>query len=115
MSPVLRLLAKRLVTSIIVLIGVSMLIFVIARVIPGDSGAHRAPGPNATAEQVQILQERLHLNEPIPVQYGHFISDVARGDLGRIALYQPPGHARHRAVPAGDARTDLRRRADDDP
>jgi len=85
MSPVLRLLAKRLVTSIIVLIGVSMLIFIIARVIPGDP-ARIALGPNASAEQVQILQERLHLNEPIPVQYGYFISDVARGDLG-VSLY----------------------------
>jgi peptide/nickel transport system permease protein len=52
MSPVLRLLAKRLVTSIIVLIGVSMLIFTIARVIPGDP-ARIALGPNATAEQVR--------------------------------------------------------------
>lgn len=85
MSPVLRLLAKRLVTSIIVLIGVSMLIFTIARVIPGDP-ARIALGPNATAEQVQNLRERLHLNEPLPVQYGHFIADLSRGDLG-VSLY----------------------------
>jgi peptide/nickel transport system permease protein len=85
MSPLLRLLAKRLVTSIIVLIGVSMLIFAIARVIPGDP-ARIALGPNATAEQVANLRERLHLNEPIPVQYGHFVADLARGDLG-ISLY----------------------------
>ncbi|MFN4273087.1 MAG: ABC transporter permease [Aliihoeflea sp.] len=85
MSPVLRLLAKRLVTSIIVLIGVSMLIFTIARVIPGDP-ARIALGPNATAEQVQNLRERLHLNESLPVQYGHFIADLSRGDLG-VSLY----------------------------
>lgn len=85
MSSVLRLLAKRLVTSIIVLIGVSMLIFAIARVIPGDP-ARIALGPNATAEQVANLRERLHLNEPVPVQYGHFVADLARGDLG-ISLY----------------------------
>ena len=51
MPPVIRLLAKRLGTSLIVLIGVSMLIFAIARVIPGDP-ARIALGPNATAEQV---------------------------------------------------------------
>lgn len=85
MSPIFRILAKRLLTSVIVLIGVSVLIFVIARVIPGDP-ARIALGPNATAEQVGILRERLHLNEPLPVQYGYFIADLARGDLG-VSLY----------------------------
>ena len=50
MPPVVRLLAKRLGTSLIVLVGVSMLIFAIARIIPGDP-ARIALGPNATAEQ----------------------------------------------------------------
>lgn len=85
MPPVVRLLAKRLGTSLIVLIGVSMLIFAIARVIPGDP-ARIALGPNASAEQVEALRERLHLNDPLPVQYGYFVSEVARGDLG-ISLY----------------------------
>ena len=48
MPPVIRLLAKRLAISVIVLIGVSMLIFAIARVIPGDP-ARIALGPNATS------------------------------------------------------------------
>ncbi|MBO6718503.1 MAG: ABC transporter permease [Rhizobiaceae bacterium] len=85
MSPVVRLIAKRLGISLIVLIGVSMLIFTIARVIPGDP-ARIALGPNATAEQVAALRERLHLNESLPVQYGYFIADLAQGDLG-ISLY----------------------------
>ena len=86
MSPVVRLLVKRLSISIIVLIGVSMLIFTIARVIPGDP-ARIALGPNATVEQVDQLREKLHLNEPIWVQYGYFIRDFSRGDLG-ISLYR---------------------------
>ena len=69
----------------IVLIGVSMLIFAIARVIPGDP-ARIALGPNATAEQVTALRERLHLDQPIVVQYGYFLADLCRGDLG-ISLY----------------------------
>ena len=85
MSPVLRLLAKRLVTSLIVLVGVSMLIFAIARVIPGDP-ARIALGPNATAEQLENLRERLHLDAPLTAQYGHFIADLARGDLG-VSFY----------------------------
>ncbi|WP_159587257.1 ABC transporter permease [Chelativorans xinjiangense] len=85
MSPVTRLILKRLGMSLIVLVGVSMLIFTIARVIPGDP-ARIALGPNATAEQVEALRQRLHLDEPLPVQYGYFIRDLAQGDLG-ISLY----------------------------
>lgn len=85
MPSVLRLILKRLGISLIVLIGVSMLIFAIARVIPGDP-ARIALGPNATVEQVEALRQRLHLDRPLPVQYGYFIADLARGDLG-ISLY----------------------------
>ena len=85
MPPVLRLLAKRLGTSLIVLIGVSLLIFAIARVIPGDP-ARIALGPNATAAAIAALRERLHLDDPFVLQYGYFLADLARGDLG-ISLY----------------------------
>ncbi len=85
MSPVVRLLVKRLSISVIVLIGVSMLIFMIARVIPGDP-ARIALGPNATAEQVEQLRQKLHLEDPIWVQYGYFVRNLAHGDLG-ISLY----------------------------
>src|SRR5690349_22337401 len=85
MPPFVRLLAKRLGTSLIVLIGVSLLIFAIARVIPGDP-ARIALGPNATVEAVAALRDRLHLNENFFVQYGYFLADLFRGDLG-ISLY----------------------------
>jgi len=85
MSAVIRLLLRRLGISIIVLIGVSMLIFAIARIIPGDP-ARIALGPNANAEQISILRTHMHLDESIPVQYGYFLADLSRGDLG-ISLY----------------------------
>jgi peptide/nickel transport system permease protein len=85
MPPLVRLLAKRLGTSFVVLIGVSLLIFAIARVIPGDP-ARIALGPNATADAVAALRDRLHLNEPFIAQYGYFLRDLFRGDLG-ISLY----------------------------
>ncbi|MEX0347027.1 MAG: ABC transporter permease [Rhizobiaceae bacterium] len=85
MSPVFRLLAHRLGMSLIVLIGVSMLIFAIARIIPGDP-ARIALGPNATPEQVEKLRQALHLDENIIVQYGYFVTDLFRGDLG-VSLY----------------------------
>lgn len=62
-----------------------MLIFAIARVIPGDP-ARIALGPNATSEQIAKLRAQMHLDESLPVQYGHFVADVTRGDLG-TSLY----------------------------
>ena len=85
MSATVRLLAKRLATSLIVLIGVSILIFAIARIIPGDP-ARIALGPNATADAVAALREKLHLNDSFVAQYGYFVTDLAHGDLG-ISLY----------------------------
>ncbi|WP_349358384.1 ABC transporter permease [Stappia sp.] len=85
MSSVIRLILKRLGISLVVLIGVSMLIFAIARVIPGDP-ARIALGPSATPEQVEVLREKLHLNDPLPLQYAYFLADLARGDLG-VSLY----------------------------
>jgi len=85
MSPVIRVLLQRIGTSILVLFGVSILIFAIARVIPGDP-ARIALGPNATAEAVANLRGQLHLNDNIGVQYGYFLADLLRGNLG-ISLY----------------------------
>jgi len=85
MSPVLRILLRRLGVSVLVLIGVSMLIFVIARVVPGDP-ARIALGPNASQAMVDALRAERHLNDPIVVQYGWFLRDLAHGDLG-TSLY----------------------------
>lgn len=85
MSAILRLLLRRLGISLIVLIGVSMLIFAIARIIPGDP-ARIALGPNATVEAVANLRAEMHLDEVLPVQYFYFVHDVLRGDLG-TSLY----------------------------
>ncbi|KAB0567265.1 ABC transporter permease [Brucella pituitosa] len=85
MSPFIRLLAKRLGTSLLVLIGVSVLIFAIARVIPGDP-ARIALGPNATPEAIAALRDKLHLDASFFVQYGYFLADLMHGNLG-ISLY----------------------------
>ena len=85
MPPALRMLLSRLGTSVLVLFGVSVLIFLIARVIPGDP-ARIALGPNATADAVAALRQQLHLNDNILVQYGYFLSGLLHGDLG-ISLY----------------------------
>ena len=82
---ILHLLARRLASALIVFVGVSMLIFAIARVIPGDP-ARIALGPNATQEQVEALRTARHFDRPVPVQYLYFLRDLSHGDLG-TSLY----------------------------
>ena len=78
-------LARRLLAAIGVLVGVSILIFIIARVIPGDP-ARIALGPMASQEQVANLREELYLDRPLPLQYLEFVKRLAQGDLGQ-SLY----------------------------
>src|SRR6516162_11027097 len=85
MSPLLRTLMHRLLSSLVVLIGVSMLMFAIARVIPGDP-ARIALGPNATEAQVKALRQERHLDQPIPLQYWEYVRELAHGNLGN-SLY----------------------------
>ena len=78
-------LVRRVAYSIFVLIGLSMLIFTIVRVMPGDP-ARLALGARATKEAVQELRDRMHLDESLPVQYYHWVKDVLQGKLG-ISLW----------------------------
>lgn len=85
MHLVLALFLKRLGSTLLVLFGVSILIFGIARLMPGDP-ARIALGPNASAAQIEALRAERHLDEPIPMQYLYFLQDLSRGDLG-TSLY----------------------------
>lgn len=78
-------LLRRVLWSLLVLVGLSVVIFTIARVIPGDP-ARMALGPTATQEQVVELQHKLGLDRPIIEQYGLFVAGLLRGDLGRSLL-----------------------------
>ncbi len=74
--------AYRLVSSLFVLLGLSLLIFTLSRIVPGDP-ARLALGPMAPQWAVDKLREELHLNEPIYTQYFYWVSNVLRGDLGQ--------------------------------
>ena len=78
-------LVRRVLWSLLVLVGLSIVIFVIARVVPGDP-ARMALGPTATQQQVLDLQHKLGLDRPIIEQYGMFIGALSHGDLGRSLL-----------------------------
>lgn len=78
----LKYLFKRLVQGIFVIIGISILIFIISRIVPGDP-ARMALGPSAPQAVVDQLREEMHLNESIPVQYVYWFKGVLSGDFGK--------------------------------
>ena len=64
----LRYILKRLLQGVFVLIGVSIVIFCLSRIIPGDP-ARLALGQHATQEAVDNLSKQMYLDKPLPVQY----------------------------------------------
>jgi peptide/nickel transport system permease protein len=82
-------LTRRILWSLLVLIGLSMVIFVIARVMPGDP-ARMAMGPRASQEQVAELKARMGLDRPVIEQYAHYVAGLAHGDLGLSFLTKRP-------------------------
>ena len=66
---------------ILVLVGISLLIFFLARVMPGDP-ARLALGPEATKEQVKALRHKLGLDQPLYTQYYVFLKGLFKGELG---------------------------------
>ncbi len=88
MSPGLYL-VRRALGFVVVLIGLSVVIFVVARLVPGDP-ARIALGPQATPEQVAQLHREMGLDDPAIVQYGRYLAGVLRGDLGRSTLTGRP-------------------------
>jgi peptide/nickel transport system permease protein len=77
----LRYLARRLLLTIPVLLGVATLVFSLIHLIPGDP-AQAMLGDGASQEDVAELRGRLGLDRPLIVQYGSFLNGVVRGDLG---------------------------------
>jgi len=73
--------AKRLFYSIFVLLGLSIVVFMMSRIFPGDP-ARAALGSLAPQWAVDKLREQLHLNDPIYVQYWIWLTKALRGDLG---------------------------------
>jgi ABC-type dipeptide/oligopeptide/nickel transport system permease component len=73
---------RRLFLAVPVLFGVSVLVFSVLHLAPGDPAAIML-GAQATKEDVQRLHRDLGLDQPLVIQYLHWIGQVARGDLGR--------------------------------
>lgn len=76
-----RLVVRRLLSLVPLLFVVSILVFGLIVLLPGDR-ARAIAGDDATPEQVAQVRESLGLDRPVVVQYGHWVSQVARGDMG---------------------------------
>ncbi|MGN7387348.1 ABC transporter permease [Sporosarcina sp. SAFN-015] len=72
---------RRLLQTIPVLLGVSILVFSMMYLIPGDP-AQIIAGEGASPKTVEQIREKLGLNEPAPVQYFSYMKNVVQGDLG---------------------------------
>ncbi|MFO7941340.1 MAG: ABC transporter permease [Bacillota bacterium] len=73
---------RKIINAIPILIGVSILVFLLVHLTPGDP-AQLLAGPEAYEEDIEQIRERLGLNDPIHVQYFRFISSAVRLDFGR--------------------------------
>src|SRR5262249_23308166 len=73
---------RRLIFSIPVLIGILIITFVLARVIPGDP-CTATLGEKATKQVCDAFNEKIGLNKPILVQFGMYTADILRGDFGK--------------------------------
>ena len=93
-----RYIVRRLLAAIPVILGVLLLVFVLLRLIPGNPVevfyySSDAGGTSNTSVSIEALEQakaKLHLDKPIPVQFGYYIWDVMRLDLGRSFRTKQP-------------------------
>src|SRR5262245_2471948 len=77
----LMMILKRLMVAVPSLIGVVIVTFLLTRALPGDPAAYFA-GPAATKEAIEQIRVTHGLDKPLYVQFGRYVADLARGDLG---------------------------------
>jgi peptide/nickel transport system permease protein len=96
----LRFIVRRLLLTIPVLLGVATLVFSLIHLVPGDP-VQAMLGDSATPQDVADVRARLGLDRPLPVQYGAFLSNVSRGNLGTsLRTNQPVAAAIAERMPA---------------
>src|SRR6476659_9946628 len=85
----LTMIGKRLMFAIPSLIGVVIVTFLLTRALPADPAAYFA-GPAASKEAIEQIRVSLGLDKPLIVQFGHYVTDLARGELGNsLSTGQP--------------------------
>jgi peptide/nickel transport system permease protein len=82
-------LVRRIIHSIFVIFGLSIVIFIISRIMPGDP-ARMAVGARAPQWVVDNLREQMHLDEPLYAQYYYWLRDALHGDFGISLVTRRP-------------------------
>ncbi len=78
-------LVRRIVQSLLILLGVSFITFFLLYVLPADP-VRQIAGRSATPETVENIRRQLGLDQPFVVQYGRYLLGLVQGDLGRSYL-----------------------------
>lgn len=73
--------ARRLISMVVVMLGVTLFVFVISKITPGDAVTVRY-GDYGTEAQREAFRRQLGLDQPVYIQYFRFVSNAVRGDLG---------------------------------
>jgi peptide/nickel transport system permease protein len=80
---------RRLLHLIPVVLLTSVLVFLLLHLVPGDP-AETVAGPDATPDVIQAVRQKMGLDRPLPVQYGIWLGNVARFDLGASYISKMP-------------------------
>jgi peptide/nickel transport system permease protein len=84
-------LVQRLLIAVVTLLGMSVLIFVLMRLAPGNITDIIFESAGYVDEQdKKLLEQELGIDKPVPVQYARWLSDLAQGDLGKSYRYEVP-------------------------
>lgn len=75
-------LIRRFLLLLVTLFGLTLVVFVVSHVAPGDP-ARLAAGPDASREQIELIQKEFGLDKPLPVQYAVYLTGLFQGDFGR--------------------------------
>jgi peptide/nickel transport system permease protein len=78
-------LARRLIQTALILLGVSIITFLLLHFLPADP-AQMVAGRTASAAQKEMVRQQLGLDQPVWVQYGRYLGKLVQGDLGRSYL-----------------------------
>src|SRR5262245_339937 len=85
----LRFVLRRIVLLVPVVLALTVVVFAIARLLPGDP-ARLAAGPHASATEIAEVTREFGLDLPLPVQYATYVRDLLLGDWGKSILTRRP-------------------------
>ncbi|MEI3611127.1 oligopeptide ABC transporter permease [Pseudogracilibacillus sp. SO30301A] len=81
---------RRIVSMIPILILVSVVVFVLAKMMPGDPFTGEIDPNNTKPEYIEEMREKLGYNDPLPQQYTRWVSSFVKGDFGKSTKYKKP-------------------------